>query len=465
MRWAAAMLLLVSACSASGGESTTSAPLAGAGAALEGQASAESLTALLAEPLHTHRHPEIDAALQALAGADAVDSAASGTVARAEAPAAPRTAPDAAAPPADERAPAGAADAADTGTAPLLLAVDVPAFAPVPADVDGETLMDDRAELERFVLAHGPTATVVALKEVELATGRDCHDTAHEVGHIAWEHFGAAAFATVGHDCHAGALHGTIELMFAQRGTARLAQDVSAVCAGPNPFLVHQCLHGVGHGLMAWTSYELPEALGLCDLLPTAQNRDSCYGGVYMENGIGGVSGRMGHTTEYISTTDPHFPCNVLAEQYWPGCYFWQSSNLFYFGWSTDAVMEVCGEAAWNSTQACYMSTGRDLGSIHRDDPAVAAADCRLAATEERIAWCFQGAALSRFTEPANAPFSAQLCTLADRADGEFVADSCWEMLLRDAPHIFPDEPGLREFCDTIDIARRRQACHGKADA
>ncbi len=346
---------------------------------------------------------------------------------------------------------------------PLSLQAAAPEFAPAPPDVDGEALMDDEDALERFVLAHGPVAAVVALKAAELDTGRDCHDAAHTVGHVSWEHFGAAAFALVGHDCHAGALHGTLESLFAQRGTSRLADDVAAVCSSDNPFLTHQCLHGVGHGLLAWTTYELPEALALCDLLAHTVNRDSCYGGVYMENGVGGLSGLMGHTTEYISATDPHFPCNVLTERYWPGCYFWQTSNLFYFGWEADAVAAVCAEAAVNSRMACFASMGRDLGSIHRDDPAEAASKCRLAPTVEYLAQCVWGAALSRFTEPANAPFSAELCTIADAEDGAQVAEACWRMVLRDAPRIFNDADELRDFCEGIAAEHRRHACHAAA--
>ncbi|MCY3952096.1 MAG: hypothetical protein OXG69_06060 [bacterium] len=344
--------------------------------------------------------------------------------------------------------------------APLDLAEPAVSFEPVPPGAGGEALLDDPAALERFVLAHGPAAAVAELKAVELATGRDCHAAAHEVGHVAYEHFGAAAFRLGAHDCHSGVLHGTIESLIAERGTSRLAEDVAVLCsAAGNAFQVHQCYHGVGHGLLAWTSYELPEALELCDLMPAYADRDACYGGAHMENGVGGLSGRMGHTTEYLDRARPHFPCDVLPEHHVPGCYFWQTSNLFWFGYEAPEVAELCFEAPAYAHEACWWSMGRDLGSLHRDSPVTAASHCELADSVEHLTDCFQGAALSRFTEAANAAFSADLCDIADADHPPEVAEGCWAMVLRDAPHILGDAAGRREFCDSLTTPLRRDDC------
>ena len=334
------------------------------------------------------------------------------------------------------------------------------AFLPVPPGGGGEELLDDEAALERFVLAHGPAAAVAELKALELATGRDCHSAAHEVGHVSYENYGAAAYTLAAHDCHSGVLHGIIESLIADRGTSRLAADVAALCSSAgNSFLVHQCFHGVGHGLLAWTTYELPEALLLCDEMPSYADRDACYGGVHMENGVGGLSGLMGHTTEYLDAERPHFPCDVLPEHHVPGCYFWQTSNLFWFGYEAPAVARLCLEAPVYAHESCWWSMGRDLGSIHRDSPAAAAELCKLAPDTEHLTDCFQGAALSRFTEAANAPFSARLCAVADAEHPLEVAEGCWEMVLRDAPHILGDAAAKQSFCESLAAPLRRDRC------
>lgn len=68
---------------------------------------------------------------------------------------------------------------------------------------------------------------------------------------------------------------------------------------------------------MAWTSYELIDALELCDRLEDSTNQRFCYSGDFMENIVGGLAGTMGHYTEFVSD-DPHFPCNILEEKYVP---------------------------------------------------------------------------------------------------------------------------------------------------
>jgi len=343
---------------------------------------------------------------------------------------------------------------------PLNVASPDVSFSPVPAGGGGEELLSDAAALESFVLAHGPAEAVRELKALELATGRDCHSAAHKIGHVSYERFGAAAYTLAAHDCHSGVLHGIIEALIADRGTTRLAADVAALCsAAGNAFRVHQCYHGVGHGLLAWTTYELPEALDLCDLMPAYADRDACYGGVHMENGVGGLSGLMGHTTEYLDAARPHFPCDILPERHVPGCYFWQTSNLFWFGYEAPEVARLCYEAPAYAQESCWWSMGRDLGSIHRDSPAAAAELCGAAPSTEHLTDCFQGAALSRFTEAANAGFSAELCAIADADHPPEVAEGCWQMVLRDAPHILGDAAAKRSFCQSIAPGTRRDRC------
>ncbi len=150
-------------------------------------------------------------------------------------------------------------------------------------------LLRDDSLLKQFVERYGPAATVTLLSE--------------------------------------GVSHGATEALFRDRGTSNLQADVTALCSSsPNRFFRHQCVHGAGHGLMAWTSYELMDALPMCDELEAKSDRDSCYSGLFMENVVGGLSGTMGHYTEYLSD-DPHFPCNILDTQYVTPCYFYQTSR------------------------------------------------------------------------------------------------------------------------------------------
>ena len=448
-----------SGAAAAGGDHAHAGVVAAAGGA--GGAAADIEHAHLAGPAGDHHH----ASPPALADGASFDAerlvAAQQQILDGLGPAATPAGPETGTPGAGAAASSGNAAGGPTeDLEPLNVTGVEVAFLPVLPGGGGEELLDDEAALERFVLAHGPAAAVAELKALELATGRDCHSAAHEVGHVSYENYGAAAYTLAAHDCHSGVLHGIIESLIADRGTSRLAADVAALCSSAgNSFLVHQCFHGVGHGLLAWTTYELPEALLLCDEMPSYADRDACYGGVHMENGVGGLSGLMGHTTEYLDPERPHFPCDVLPEHHVPGCYFWQTSNLFWFGYEAPAVARLCLEAPVYAHESCWWSMGRDLGSIHRASPAAAAELCKLAPDVEHLTDCFQGAALSRFTEAANAPFSARLCAVADVEHPLEVAEGCWEMVLRDAPHILGDAAAKQSFCESLAVPLRRDRC------
>ena len=328
-------------------------------------------------------------------------------------------------------------------------------FAAVPAGADGNALFDDIDALTAFVETHGPAATVNVLKQTELTEGRYCHDAAHEAGRLAYETFGPAAFVLSGHECQAGALHGSIEALFADRGTSRLAKDISAVCAtAANPFLAHQCYHGVGHGLMAWTTYEIHEALELCDVIGDEQNRASCQSGVFMENVVGGLSGLMGHRTEYLRPDDPRYPCDVVAADYVDDCYAYQTTHMLaVFGGDFAAVAAICAELPGSARTLCFYSYGRDVGNATRGDPARAVGLCGYAPAGPDYAECITGTAQDRFWETTGAAEAIVVCSLVEAPD---VAEACWWTIIERAGDVFFDEAGRRSFCDRLpDIWRR----------
>ena len=333
----------------------------------------------------------------------------------------------------------------DEALAPLRAAAEDFLFPPAPPGAGGERLFDDSAALEAFVANYGPAAAVADLKATEIETGRYCHDPAHEAGRIAYAHFGAAAFSLSGHECQAGALHGSTEALFAERGTSRLASDVAVLCSIDNRFVRHQCYHGVGHGLMAWTSYEIHEALELCDNLEAEGDRTSCYSGIFMENVIGGLSGAMGHTTEYLRLDDPHYPCDVVAERYRPDCYYYQTSHMWQvFDGDMSKIAAECATLDGYARELCFSSYGRDVGNQTRGDPAGAVDLCSHApAGFDRIE-CLTGAAQDRFWETTGADEAITMCSLLN--DGE-EATACWWEIIYRAGDVFGDDAGRRGFC------------------
>ena len=129
----------------------------------------------------------------------------------------------------------------------------------------------------------------------------DCHGRAHDFGRLSYEKFGAMAFSLSGHECHSGGYHGATVGFCRDEGTSRLAENIALIYSNElNSFFRHQRVHGIGHGLMAWTSYELNDSLEICTELSEVVDQRSCYLGIFMENVVCGLLGSMGHVPEYL---------------------------------------------------------------------------------------------------------------------------------------------------------------------
>ena len=305
--------------------------------------------------------------------------------------------------------------------------------------------------LKRYVEQYGPTNTVRLIEEAGKVVGELCHERAHETGRLSYELFGAAAFALSSHECEAGAFHGATEAMFKTRGTANLESDVRAICGTSDIFFFRlQCIHGVGHGLMAWTSYELYDSLDLCDRLETDRDQRACYSGVFMENVVGGLSGTMGHFTDYLSDDDPHYPCNALTDRYVAPCYLYHSTRmLLMFEYDYDRVADECANAPEIGRYDCFESYGRDLAAISLGDPRKGLKLCRDTVDHPTYtAWCIAGSVQARFWETDKAEEALEMCSLTE---GEEEMNACYWMISIRGSELFPEGPELAAFCARID--------------
>ncbi len=313
-------------------------------------------------------------------------------------------------------------------------------------------LFQDDALLEAFVERYGPAATVELLSAASVQAG-ECHQRAHDLGRIAYGVFGAAAFSLSGHECQSGGYHGATEALFSDRGTAELKEDVAAICGGgSNSFFRHQCVHGIGHGLMAWTTYELLDGLALCDELGGEADRRSCYSGVFMENVVGGLSGSMGHITDYLSD-DPHYPCNILSGPHVQACYFYQTSRMVQlFGGDFARVAEACAEAPATAAFTCFQSMGRDVGGATRGRPEEAIALCGYVGGPGNRRDCLVGAVQDSFWDTGGADLALRFCGLLDAPSEK---GACYETVVGRALSLYEAPDQLAEFCERIEPAHR----------
>ena len=329
-------------------------------------------------------------------------------------------------------------------------------FAPMAPLTPEEALIlfGDDAALREAIETYGPSAVVGELSRTGDVLGINCHQRAHTLGRLAYNLYGATAFSLSAHQCQSGSYHGATEAMFRERGTSDLAKDVQAICSDTtNVFFRFQCIHGIGHGLMAWTNYELVEALDICESLKdTLRGRadiTSCYSGVFMENVVGGLSGAMGHYTRYLSGADHHYPCNILeGEGRVKSCYFYHTSHmikLFRNDFRTLAV--ACSEAPEFAQPQCFQSMGRDVGQQTRGYPDQAIERCYYILDRAYQLDCIEGAVQDWFWEASGADIALSFCHTLIGSDAK---ERCYITIMRRAKNILqPDE--LTAFCNQVE--------------
>lgn len=227
-----------------------------------------------------------------------------------------------------------------------------------------------------------------------------------------------------------GCYHGLIQAHFMASGdvTETTVQELCEAFKGTggDQFLLFQCLHGMGHGLAMLYRYYLPQALEGCDLLGSSWDRESCYGGAFMEN-IGSATNPHHPATELVTEPagdgveptddeaaatghddgmslteglepfeqlrddDPHYPCSALDSRYLTACYMMQTSvMLWQTGNDIGKAAELCMDAPEDWRKTCYQSLGRDISAHTLQDPADSLRECRKSPEEYRE-WCYVG--------------------------------------------------------------------------
>lgn len=311
---------------------------------------------------------------------------------------------------------------------------------------DFTALLTDMEWLREAMETYGPAETLELLRRGEIETGIDCHGGAHHLGRMAFSEYGAAAAAGLSEACQSGMRHGVMEQLFVGRGIASLADDVDALCPDASDgFGRHQCFHGVGHGVMAWTAYELEDALGICGRLGDDSGRRSCYSGVFMENVVSGLSGTVGQRSTYVDAEDPHYPCNALPERYVNDCYWYQTSQmLIVFDQDLEMVAEACREAPAIGRRSCFGSYGRDVGNVHGRNPYLVVQYCGLAESLMHRGDCIDGAARTLFWDETQQDAGPALCA---EVEEPIVAETCWQSVVNQAHAVVGD---LEPFCGRL---------------
>lgn len=224
-----------------------------------------------------------------------------------------------------------------------------------------------------------------------------CHPLTHVIGRVAVEYANDVADIFVLGDpyCWSGYYHGAMEGIIGKIGRSNIPDRIDGICSSIGgkqrySFDHYNCVHGLGHGVMAVNDNELFDSLEVCDNIIGTWERSSCWSGAFMENVI--VDGKN-HFTKYLKPEEPLYPCNAVEERQKTTCYLMQTSYMLKVTQGNFAkVFELCTKADKGFENTCYQSLGRDASGRSVSDVARTKATCDLGANQEQQLNCIIGA-------------------------------------------------------------------------
>lgn len=243
-----------------------------------------------------------------------------------------------------------------------------------------------------------------------------CHRITHAVGRGALtrlEGRGGAAFAEGMSTCGSGYYHGIAEssLGALKPYPDTLGQRAVTLCRDATISATrHQsimCVHGVGHGIMLATRYDLLTSLQACEEFANDLNRENCTNGVFME----GFTSSYGLRSRWADQQDRFYPCTFVATRYQRMCYRLITIRfLSQKGLDWPKVARICHSAPTPWPQECMYSLGRDAAGLTHFNGKQTERVCRHA--KDHYARCIQGA-VEVFTNELPDGIGAQrLCEL-----------------------------------------------------
>jgi mono/diheme cytochrome c family protein len=333
-----------------------------------------------------------------------------------------------------------------------------------------QKLEDCKGDFACFEQAYGNLAydegPKVALARFEQAISKpgaiegNCHRIAHAIGAASLARFKgnvAPAFAAGTAACWSGYYHGVVERALVDVKPDEIPQAARGMCDDPDlrsgpTFTLYQCVHGLGHGLMIYTHYDMPRSLKVCDALNGSWDQTSCTGGVFMEN----LSSSYGVKSKWLKDDDLIYPCNTVAERHKIYCYLMVTSRILpVVGYDFAKAAKLCrkSEPRWIAT--CFQSLGRDASGHSRQDPATILKYC--ATGGNMMGDCVYGAARDMSSNYAGGEEASVLCTKAPKA----LRARCFDAIGTILGGLYQSSEARRAACNKITTEYRAVCARG----
>jgi hypothetical protein len=303
-----------------------------------------------------------------------------------------------------------------------------------------------------------------ALAELEQITAQDpealreAHPLVHHVGQQSFTRYGSAPLA-LSHcrdvfwsGCYHGVLQGYLSSLPMVEPQHILPLCPTSETVSAYSFQRYNCLHGLGHGLTIQFRYDLLKSLAFCDTLQGPWDRESCYGGVFMENIVSFQQARQAKpssehphhdATSFLNPQDLLYPCSVLHEKYLRACYLMQTSAVLTFlNYDFAQAFSQCARVQGDHQTTCYRSLGRDISGFTLRDAGRVNELCRLGQGDQ-VQQCFIGAVKDFILTDASPDPGLSLCR---SLDGPFKKD-CYATVGEMVVPLFDDKTKRAQAC------------------
>lgn len=318
------------------------------------------------------------------------------------------------------------------------------------------------------------------LKRAAFPPGTDLHLLGHLVGDMLYKEKGIDGVRFCTPDFRNACSHSVVIGILNEHGEASLPEIADTCKRAPGGKGAYtMCFHGLGHGVLAYTGYDLKRAVPMCEKVGTEaygkREYVECVGGTIMEM-IGGVHDRQAWEKQvgtYFKESDPLYPCSAdfMPAEVRQICYVHLTPHLFVaaggdLGRMDPAIFpkafSYCDALPENDLplrSACYGGFGkeftviaqnrdvRDIGSMDEASLHNVRAWCALAGDTFGEGACNASALSSLYWGGENNPNAS--FTYCEIAEGE-ARRACFEQLAFQVNYYALDGKAKEALCARI---------------
>ena len=264
-----------------------------------------------------------------------------------------------------------------------------------------------RDYLQKISRTYGGEKGFIMLREGVLPSGMDIHLLGHAIGDVLYNQEGIEGMQYCTHEFRNACSHSIVIGGLLEHGMG-IFDHIHEACArapgGTGAYTM--CFHGFGHGVLAFTDYDLPQAIEICKKAGTAeygfQEYHQCVGGVIMElhSGVHDEAVWRENAKQYIDFENPTQMCerDYIEEGAKRMCYAYISPYIFdaagwRFGNLTDEVVEnsfaICSEVPSEFYRmVCSANLGKEFIVLAENRDIRNMEDISDRAVQQSIHWC-----------------------------------------------------------------------------